>query len=173
MQVNAIYFIQKYRNKVSLLIDWKCVKKREESKLEEAFCSFLHWHDDGLAKMPVSLRAKESWATFHRTLDFCLGIGQTRIWLQFDYLLLGDLDEEDGCPPDLEAVEVQVQQQQQQQQQVQQQVQQQQQQQSVENTVNQQEQLKKFLDSDLIRNLTIAIKVSKNYPFVQAQCNWV
>ena len=169
---NAIDFIQKYKNKVSLLIDWKCVKKREESKLEEAFCSFLHWHDDGLAKMPVSLRAKESWATFHRTLDFCLGIGQTRIWLQFDYLLLGDLDEEDGCPPDLEAVEVQVQQQQQQQQQVQQQVQQQQQQ-SVENTLNQQEQLKKFLDSDLIRNLTIAIKVSKNYPFVQAQCNWV
>jgi len=74
------------------------------------------------------------------------------------------LDEEDGCPPDLEAVEVQVQQQQQQQQQqVQQQVQQQQQQ-SVENTLNQQEQLKKFLDSDLIRNLTIAIKAGmENY----------
>ena len=164
MQVNAIYFIQKYKNKVSLLIDWKCVKKREESKLEEAFCSFLHWHDDGLAKMPVSLRAKESWATFHRTLDFCLGIGQTRIWLQFDYLLLGDLDEEDGCPPDLEAVEeVQVQQQVQQQQQV---VQQQQ----VHQQQSEQEKLNQFLDSDLIRNLTIAIKV-RNYPFVQVQ--WI
>jgi len=57
------------------------------------------------------------------------------------------LDEEDGCPPDLEAVEeVQVQQQQQQQQQ---QVQQQQ---------LDQEKLNQFLDSDLIRNLTIAIK---------------
>ena len=69
------------------------------------------------------------------------------------------MDEEDGCPPDLEAVEeVQVQQQQQQQQQ---QVQQQQ---------LDQEKLNQFLDSDLIRNLTIAIKV-RNYPFVQAQCN--
>ena len=69
------------------------------------------------------------------------------------------MDEEDGCPPDLEAVEeVQVQQQQQQQQQ--QQVQQQQ---------LDQEKLNQFLDSDLIRNLTIAIKV-RNDPFVQAQC---
>merc|ERR550532_1458519 len=55
----------------------------------------------------------------------------------------GDLDEEDGCPPDLEAVEeVQVQQQQQQLQQQQ----------------LDQEKLNQFLDSDLIRNLTIAIK---------------
>ena len=69
------------------------------------------------------------------------------------------MDEEDGCPPDLEAVEVQVQQQQQQQQLVQQQVQQQLQQ----DTSIQQEKLKQFLDSDLIRNLTIAIKVSKVY----------
>ena len=65
------------------------------------------------------------------------------------------MDEEDGCPPDLEAVEeVQVQQQQQQQQVQQQQL--------------DQEKLNQFLDSDLIRNLTIAIKV-RNYPFVQAQ----
>ena len=66
------------------------------------------------------------------------------------------MDEEDGCPPDLEAVEeVQVQQQQQQQQQVQQQQ-------------LDQEKPNQFLDSDLIRNLTIAIKV-RNDPFVQAQ----
>lgn len=64
----------------------------------------------------------------------------------------GDLDEEDGCPPDLEAVEeVQVQQQVQQQQQV---VQQQQ----VHQQQSEQEKLNQFLDSDLIRNLTIAIK---------------
>merc|ERR1712029_509706 len=64
----------------------------------------------------------------------------------------GDLDEEDGCPPDLEAVEeVQVQQQVQQQQQV---VQQQQ----VHQQQTEQEKLNQFLDSDLIRNLTIAIK---------------
>merc|ERR1739836_152795 len=64
----------------------------------------------------------------------------------------GDLDEEDGCPPDLEAVEeVQVQQQVQQQQQV---VQQQQ----VHQQQSEQEKLNQFLDSDLIRNLTIAIR---------------
>merc|ERR1711988_1834953 len=66
--------------------------------------------------------------------------------------ILGDLDEEDGCPPDLEAVEeVQVQQQVQQQQQV---VQQQQ----VHQQQSEQEKLNQFLDSDLIRNLAIAIK---------------
>ena len=74
------------------------------------------------------------------------------------------MDEEDGCPPDLEAVEeVQVQQQVQQQQQV---VQQQQ----VHQQQSEQEKLNQFLDSDLIRNLTIAIKV-RNYPFVQVQ--WI
>ena len=76
------------------------------------------------------------------------------------------MDEEDGCPPDLEAVEVQVQQQQQL-------VQQQVQQQLRQDNSSQQEKLKQFLDSDLIRNLTIAIKVSKVYYNESADWNLI
>merc|ERR1719412_1392808 len=84
-----------------------------------------------------------------------------------------EVDEEDSCPPDLEAVELQQQQQQQQQQQ---RHHQQQQQQAVEaQRPVQQEQLPvqnlksdvlnlEGLDSDLVRNLAIAIKASmENY----------
>ena len=84
--------------------------------------------------------------------------------------LSAEVDEEDSCPPDLEAVELQ-QQQQQQQLQLQQQQQQyhQQQQQAVEAQrppVQQEQQPVQNLelnlsglDSDLVRNLAIAIKV--------------
>merc|ERR1719288_204894 len=84
-----------------------------------------------------------------------------------------EVDEEDSCPPDLEAVELQQQQQQQRQQQQQfeklqqqQQYQQQQQEQqsSVQNNLNNKSDAGELnlqgLDSDLVRNLAIAIKTS-------------
>merc|ERR1719273_657045 len=82
-----------------------------------------------------------------------------------------EVDEEDSCPPDLEAVELQQQQQQQRQQQqqfekLQQQYQQQQQEQqsSVQNNFNNKSDAGEVnlqgLDSDLVRNLAIAIKTS-------------
>merc|ERR1719492_522510 len=71
-----------------------------------------------------------------------------------------EVDEEDSCPPDLEAVELQ----QQQQQQRQQQYQQQEQQSSVQNNLNNKSDAGELnlqgLDSDLVRNLAIAIKTS-------------
>merc|ERR1711899_242175 len=69
-----------------------------------------------------------------------------------------------SCPPDLEAVELQQQQQQRQQQQQQQQYQQQEQQSSVQNNFNNKSDAGEVnlqgLDSDLVRNLAIAIKTS-------------
>merc|ERR1712045_810256 len=69
-----------------------------------------------------------------------------------------EVDEEDSCPPDLEAVELQEQQQQQRQQQ------QQEQQSSVQNNLNNKSDACELnlqgLDSDLVRNLAIAIKTS-------------
>ena len=83
------------------------------------------------------------------------------------FSLAAEVDEEDSCPPDLEAVELQ-QQQQQQQHQPQQAYQQPEPQQQVHQappqpSVPQQQDLFAGLDptSDLVRNLAIAIKVGK------------
>merc|ERR1712184_202265 len=70
-----------------------------------------------------------------------------------------------SCPPDLEAVELQQQQQQQRQQQQQQYQQQQEQQSAVQNNLNNKSDAGELnhlqgLDSDLVRNLAIAIKTS-------------
>ena len=137
----------------------KCVKKQVASRESKLLCLGFSCNGDGLAKMPVAPKASErKLGNFPYDIGFLLrdrsDADLTTIWL---FIILGDLDEEDGCPPDLEAVEeVQVQQQVQQQQQV---VQQQQ----VHQQQSEQEKLNQFLDSDLIRNLTIAIKV-RNYP---------
>ena len=73
----------------------------------------------------------------------------------FWILVSGELDEEDSCPPDLESVDV-----------VQQQVDYQQQQQ--QRTTTQQTSLDQVLfepDSELLRNLAIAIKVRSLFSY--------
>ena len=96
-------------------------------------------------------------------IGFCLGIGHTRsisVFVVATFLAilissgLGELDEEDSCPPDLEAVDVQQQQPQQQQLQF-----------------GFQQEL--GADSELIKNLMIAIKVSTIFLFIQLVfINW-